>query len=88
MLYFDCNATTPLHPVARREWLAATDRTWHNPSGLYAAATAARDLLEDCRDRLAGIVDCDPGRVVFTAGATAAVNALARHVAEIGRAHV
>ena len=81
MIYFDCNATVPLHPAARREWLAAADRTWHNPSGLYAAATAARDALDDCRDRLAAIVDCDPARIVFTAGATAAANAVARHVA-------
>jgi cysteine desulfurase len=81
VLYFDCNATTPLHPEARRAWLDATDRTWHNPSGLYAAATAARDVLDDCRDRLAAILDCDPARLVFTAGATAAANAVARHVA-------
>ncbi|MFM7034379.1 MAG: cysteine desulfurase family protein [Planctomycetia bacterium] len=81
MIYLDCNATTPLHHEARRAWLDVAERAWHNPSGLYAAATAARDILDDCRDRLAGILDCDPARIVFTAGATAAANSLARHVA-------
>ena len=81
MIYFDCNATVPLHPAARQAWLDATDRTWHNPSGLHAAATIARDVLDDSRDRLAALLGCDPARVVFMAGATAASNALARHVA-------
>ena len=80
MIYLDANATTPLHPAARAAWLDAASSSWHNPSGLYAPATAARDLLETCRDRLAGLLDCEPARVVFTGGATAAANAMARHV--------
>lgn len=80
MIYLDANATTPLHPAARAAWLDAAGSSWHNPSGLYAPATAARNLLETCRDRLAGLLDCEPARVVFTGGATAAANAMARHV--------
>ncbi len=80
MLYFDCNATVPLHPAARQAWLDVMERHWHNPSGLYAAATDARDILEDCRERLADRLGCDPRRIIFTAGATAAANLLARHV--------
>jgi cysteine desulfurase len=80
VIYLDANATTPLHPAARAAWLDAAGSSWHNPSGLYAPATAARDLLETCRDRLAGLLDCEPARVVFTGGATAAANAMARHV--------
>ena len=80
MLYFDCNATVPLHPAARQAWLDVADRSWHNPSGLYAAATTARDIREDCRERLADLLDCEPQRIIFTGGATAAVNLLARHV--------
>ncbi|MDA1039106.1 MAG: aminotransferase class V-fold PLP-dependent enzyme [Planctomycetota bacterium] len=87
MLYFDCNATVPLHPAARRAWLDVTDRVWHNPSSLYAAATAARDLLDDCRERLADLLVCDPARIIFTAGATAAVNMLARHLGRSAPAH-
>jgi len=80
VIYLDANATTPLHPAARAAWLDAVGSSWHNPSGLYAPATAARDLLESCRDRLGGLLDCEPARVVFTGGATAAANAMARHV--------
>lgn len=81
MPYFDHNATTPLHSAARAAWLESADRFWANPSSLYGGATAARDLLADCRERLADSLGCnDPGRIVFTAGATAANNLVARHL--------
>lgn len=83
MTYLDHNATTPLHPAAREAWLEAAEHLWHNPSGLYAAATRARSLLDRCRERLADLLGVtDPGRIVFTSGATAACNLLAR---ELGR---
>ena len=83
MPYFDHNATAPLDPAARAAWLDAADRLWHNPSGLFAGATRAHDLLTDCRERLADLLECDdPRRVVFTSGATAANNLLARHLSD------
>jgi len=79
--FFDHNATTPLHAAARTAWLEAADRFWANPSSLYRQASVARDLLADCRERLADLLGCnDPGRIVFTSGATAANNLLARHL--------
>ena len=80
MVYLDANATLPLHPAARRAWLDVVDAAWHNPSSLYEPATEARHLLEDRRERLALLLGCGPERIVFTAGATAATNALARHI--------
>lgn len=78
---FDHNATAPLCPEARAAWLGAAASLPHNPSGLHAAATRARDFLEECRERLAALVGCDDaGRLVFTSGATAANNLLARHL--------
>jgi cysteine desulfurase len=81
--YFDWNATAPLHPAARRAWLEVNDRLWHNPSSLFAAASAARESLEMARETLADLLGADPGRIVFTAGATEANNALARHLARV-----
>lgn len=77
--FLDHNATTPLHSAARAAWLEAADRFWAHPSSLYGGATAARDLLADCRERPADLLGCtDPGRIVLTAGA-AANNLVARH---------
>lgn len=81
--YFDHNATSPLHPAAREAWLEAADCYWHNPSSLSATATAARDMLEDARERLADLLGCVARRILFTGSATAANNALARQLAEV-----
>ncbi len=76
--YFDANATTPLHPAARAAWL---DAPWHNPSSLYREAAAARERLEDCRERLGELLGCDPADLVFLSGATEANNAVIDHFA-------
>ncbi len=79
MPYFDHNATTPLCPAAREAWLGVQDRLWHNASSLYREAAAARDELEQCRERLADLTGtADPERIVFTGGATEACNAFFR----------
>lgn len=79
--YFDHNATTPLHPVARDAWLKATDRHWHNPSGLYREAAETKHRLEEARERLGELLGCEPQRIVFTSGATEANNAILRMLA-------
>lgn len=79
--YFDHNATAPLHPAARDAWLAATERSWHNPSSLYGEAAAVKERLEHARERLAELLDCEPGRIVFTSGATESNHAFFRALA-------
>lgn len=74
--YFDCNATTPLSVAAKRAWLMAAERHWHNPSGLYREGGIARQRLEEARERLATLLGCDAERIVFTSGATESNNAL------------
>ena len=82
--YFDCNATTPLHPAARAAWLENTDRFWQNPSSLYREAGAARQMLEDCREHIADRVGCGAEDIIFLSGATEANNAVIAHAAAGG----
>lgn len=74
--YFDYNATTPMSAPARRAWLEATEKHWHNPSSLYRDAGFAKQKLEEARERLATLLGCEAGRIVFTSGATESNNAL------------
>lgn len=71
--YIDHAATSPLRPEARDAWLAATE-TSGNASSIHGSGQRARRLLEESRERLAAVVQCDPIEVVFTSGGTESVN--------------
>jgi cysteine desulfurase len=57
---------------AREAWLAAT--LTGNASSVHGAGQAARRLLEDSRERIAAVLDCDPIEVVLTSGGTESIN--------------
>ncbi len=71
--YLDHAATTPLRPEARDAWLAATALVG-NPSSIHAGGQEARRLLEESRERIAAVVDCDSIELVLTSGGTESVN--------------
>jgi cysteine desulfurase len=74
-LYLDHAATTRLRPEARRRLIAALDEAAGNPSGTHAVARAAKNLLEDVRERAAILLGADtPHEIVFTAGGTESDN--------------
>jgi cysteine desulfurase len=45
-----------------------------NPSSIHRAGQTARSMLEQARERIAAVVDCEPIEVVFTSGGTEAIN--------------
>lgn len=83
MIYFDHNATTPLHPVAREAWLAATEEFVGNPSSPHRVGGRADAALNEARRQVAGILGCDPFDLVWTSGATEANNMVLHHFARL-----
>ncbi len=81
MLYFDHNATTPLHPAAREAWLAAVDQFMGNPSSPHRVGARAEAALNTARAQLAGFLGCDPLDLVWTSGATESNNLALHHCA-------
>lgn len=75
--YLDHAATTPLRPEARDAWLAATD-VIGNASSTHGAGQDARRLLEESRERIAAVLECDPIEVVLTSGGTESINTALR----------
>ncbi|MEN2740754.1 aminotransferase class V-fold PLP-dependent enzyme [Microbacterium sp. X-17] len=71
--YLDHAATSPLRDEARDAWLAASALVG-NASSIHGGGQAARRLLEESRERLAAVLDCEPIEVVFTASGTESVN--------------
>ncbi|HEY8255200.1 MAG TPA: aminotransferase class V-fold PLP-dependent enzyme, partial [Rhizomicrobium sp.] len=73
MHYLDHNATSPLRP----ESLSAVTHALAvggNPSSIHAKGRAARAVMEEAREKIAGLVRARADAVIFTSGATEANN--------------
>ena len=74
MLYLDHAATTPIRPQVWEAMSALAGRAWGNPTGFHAPARAAKNKLEEARERVADLLGCRPLEVVFTSGGTESDN--------------
>ncbi len=69
--YFDWNAATPLREEARTAMVAALALTG-NASSMHAEGRAARRLVEQAREQVAGLAGAEAKNITFTSGATEA----------------
>ena len=83
-IYLDHNATAPLRPEARDAMIHALSVTG-NPSSVHGFGRAARRLVEEARDAVAGLVGVTPAQIVFTSGGTEANTMALRGLASAGR---
>jgi len=83
MIYLDHQATTPLAPEAREAmlpWLAGPESMgFANPHSMHKAGRAAAAAVEIAREQVAALLP-PGGRVIFTSGATEALNQAIRAV--------
>lgn len=73
--YLDHASTSPVRPealAAMTEWLAAPPG---DPGRVHSEGLTARVALEQAREDVAGLLGARPREVVFTSGATEALNA-------------
>jgi cysteine desulfurase len=75
-VYFDHNATTPLDPRVREAMLPWLGETWGNPSSAHRFGQAARNAVEEAREKVAALLGARPPEIVFTASGTEANNAV------------
>ena len=73
MTYLDYQATTPLAPEALKAMLPWLEQGHANPHSPHRAGRQARAAVEVARDQVAALLPTG-GRVVFTSGATEALN--------------
>ena len=73
MIYLDYQATTPLAPEALKAMLPWLEQGHANPHSPHRAGRQARAAVEVARDQVAALLP-PGGRVVFTSGATEALN--------------
>lgn len=80
-VYFDHNATTPVHPEVRREVAPYLDELFGNPSSIHWSGREVRKGIEDARGAVAAFFGCQPLEVVFTGSGTESDNLAIKGIA-------
>ena len=76
-IYFDYASTTPVDPrvVVKMQDCLSLDGNFGNPaSRSHAFGWKAEEAIEEARQHVASLVNCDPREIVWTSGATESDN--------------
>ena len=70
-VYADWAATSPICQPAKQAMVEAME-AYGNPSSLHRDGTQAKRIVEEAREKVAALINADPGEIYFTSGATEA----------------
>jgi len=76
MIYLDNAATTPLDPEVFDAMKPFMLEDFGNPSSTHAHGRKVRAAIESARKKIAELLHCTPGEIIFTSGGTEADNAI------------
>ncbi len=74
MIYLDNAATTKTSPEVVEAMLPYFSEVYGNPSSIYELASSAKNAVDGARGEIAGVLNCEPENIYFTAGGTEADN--------------
>ena len=75
-IYLDNAATTPLDPEVFEAMKPFMLDHFGNPSSIHAHGRKVKSALESARKKIAELLQCTPGEIIFTSGGTEADNAI------------
>lgn len=74
-IYLDYSATTPIDPRVAEKMIPFLYERYGNPaSRSHAYGWDAEQAVENARNEVAALVNCDPREIVWTSGATESIN--------------
>jgi cysteine desulfurase len=90
VIYLDNNATTQLDPAVLEEMQPFVTQFFGNPSSGYQFGAQVRKAIDCARDRVAGLLGCEPNEIIFTSCGTESNNAAINSALQIdpSRKHV
>lgn len=80
-IYLDHSATTPVDAEVIAAMSSAMSEGWGNPSSTHSDGRNAKFLIEEARERVAGLMNSSPEEIHFTSGGTEADNWALRGIA-------
>jgi len=75
-VYLDNSATTPLDPEVFETMKPFLLEDFGNPSSTHAHGRKVRAAIESARKKIAELLHCTPGEIIFTSGGTEADNTI------------
>ena len=75
-IYLDNAATTPLDPEVFEAMKPFMLDDFGNPSSTHAHGRKVRAAIESARKKIAELLHCTPGEIIFTSGGTEADNTI------------
>ena len=74
LIYLDNNATTIVDPDVVEEMLPFLTTHYGNPSSPYRMGKLVAAALDKSRERVAALLNCEPGEIIFTSCGTESTN--------------
>jgi cysteine desulfurase len=88
-IYLDNAATTPLAPEVFEAMVPVLREQFGNPSSIHAFGRQTRAVVERARRKVAELLHCTPGEIIFTSGGTEADNMVLHScVRDLGVKHI
>jgi cysteine desulfurase len=75
LIYLDNNATTRVDPAVVEEMMPYLTEFYGNPSSGYRFGAQVGEALDRARERVAALLGCEPGEILFTSCGTESTNA-------------
>jgi cysteine desulfurase len=82
-IYFDHNATTPVHAAVADAMSASIRADFGNPSSVHHFGQQAKAVIDHARSAVAALIGAESSEVVFTSGGTEGDNFAIRGSAEV-----
>ena len=74
MIYLDNGATTKICKEAAEAMEPYLNDMYGNPSGIYTLSKKSRKIIEETREKIAGVLNCKGENIIFTSGGTESDN--------------
>ncbi len=80
--YLDNNSTTPIETRVLEEILPFLKNNYANPSSTHHFGQSINEKVKQARRQIAGFINAEPNELIFTSGATEAINIAIKGIAE------